>query len=348
MGSKAARKIPKVLVEYLEDKHGEEFADWYVKQANRGKRQVTAERQQMSAEVGKTGAYHEGHFRGAEDIDPKLGGGPTTGLTMRPEIAEVNIAHKEMPRIDYDAMVQAGVPQNWVTDVYETVLESEGLGVIGSYDTTAALDMDAGMDPGQAQAQTDRRRQLRAQGVEVVGPETKVEFEPFKGKIQSNPDVSFPDFAGGLETERAIEKQQIAARRSNRFKKGVTKVAKGVARFVPGSLDDVALGTGFGGIAAGAAFVTGGDPAQAFGDVVSDVATSELQVGELFDESQDFGEALKQSREQNARPLMDRLDEGALGDAGRAIKRGGRLSFEFGGVKLTLPEYGYSELLGFN
>ena len=45
---------------------------------------------------------------------------------------------------------------------------------------------------------------------------------------------------------------------------------------------------------------------------------------------------------------MDRLDEGALGDAGRAIKRGGRLSFEFGGVKLTLPEYGYSELLGFN
>ena len=134
---------------------------------------------------------------------------------------------------------------------------------------------------------------------------------------------------------------------SNKFK-GLTKVAKGVARFIPGSLDDVALGTGFGGIAAGAAFVTGGDPAQAFGDVVSDVATSELQVGELFDESEDFGKVLEQSREQNARPLMDRLDEGALGDAGRAIKRGGRLSFEFGGVKLTLPEYGYSELLGFN
>jgi hypothetical protein len=124
--------------------------------------------------------------------------------------------------------------------------------------------------------------------------------------------------------------------------------ARGVGRFIPGPMDDIALGTGFGGIAAGAAFVTGGDPAQAFGDVVSDVAVGDLQGGELFDESQDFGEALKQSRQQNARPLMDRLDEGALGDAGRAIKRGGRISFGFGGVKFTLPEYGYSELLGVN
>ena len=121
MGSKAARKIPQVLIEYLEEKHGEEFANWYVKQANKGKRQVTQERQRMSAEVGRTGAYHEGHFRGAEDIDPKLGGGPTTGLTMRPEIAEINIAHKEAPRIDYAAMREAGIPQNWITDVYETV-----------------------------------------------------------------------------------------------------------------------------------------------------------------------------------------------------------------------------------
>ena len=45
---------------------------------------------------------------------------------------------------------------------------------------------------------------------------------------------------------------------------------------------------------------------------------------------------------------MDRLDEGALGDAGRAIKRGGRVSFGSGGVKFTLPEFGLSELLGVN
>lgn len=125
-------------------------------------------------------------------------------------------------------------------------------------------------------------------------------------------------------------------------------LARGVSRFIPGPYDDIALGTGFGGIAAVGALATGGDPAQAFGDVVSDVAVGDLQGGELFDESQDFGKVLQQSRQQNARPLMDRLDEGALGDAGRAIKRGGRISFGLGGVKFTLPEYGYSELLGIN
>ena len=302
MGSKAARKIPQVLIEYLEEKHGKEFADWYVKQANKGKRQVTAERQRMSAEVGKTGAYHEGHFRGAEDIDPKLGGGPTTGLTMRPEIAEINIAHKEAPRIDYEAMARAGVPQNWLTDVYETVLESEGFGVIGSYDTTAALDMDAGMDPGQAQAQTDRRRQLRAQGVEVVGPETQVKFEPFKGEIQNKPNVRLPDFAGGLATERALEKQQIAARRSTRL-----KVKGGVARVLSVPL--------VGGAVAGAlTLAEGGTPAQAFGSLVeAENPIENLDAGPIFDESQDFGEALRQAREQNAIPLGTRIKNGSVG-----------------------------------
>ena len=337
MGSKAARKIPKVLTEYLEEKHGKEFADWYVKQANKGKRQITAERQRMSAEVGKTGAYHEGHFRGAEDIDPRLGGGPTTGLTMRPEIAEINIAHKEAPRIDYEAMARAGVPQNWLTDVYETVLEAEGLGVIGSYDTTAALDMDAGMDPGQAQAQTDRRRQLRAQGVKVVGPETKVEFDPFKGEIQSKPNVKLPDFAGGLAAERALEKQQIAARRSTRL-----KMQGGAAKLLTVPL----LG---GTIAAGATLAQGGSPAQAFGALVqAENPIEDLDAGPIFDESQDFGEVLQQTKEQNVRPLMDRLDEGALGDAGRAIKRGSRLSFDAGVVKIPLPEFGFSEFFGIN
>ena len=124
--------------------------------------------------------------------------------------------------------------------------------------------------------------------------------------------------------------------------------ARGVGRFIPGPLDDVALGTGFGGIAAVGALATGGNPAQAFGDVVSDFAVGDLQGGELFDESKDFGKVVQQSRQQNAKPLIDRLNEGALGDAGRAIKRGGRISFGFAGAKFTLPEYGYSELLGVN
>lgn len=105
-----------------------------------------------------------------------------------------------------------------------------------------------------------------------------------------------------------------------------------------------------GGVVAGTATIaSGGSPAQAFGAAVeAENPIENLDAGPIFNESQDFGQVLQQSRQQNARPLMDRLDEGALGDAGRAIKRGGRISFGFGGVKFTLPEYGYSELLGVN
>lgn len=131
------------------------------------------------------------------------------------------------------------------------------------------------------------------------------------------------------------------------FPNRLIRTGKALAKF-PGPLDDVALGTGFGGVAAVAALATGGDPAQAFGDVVSDVAVGDLQGGELFDESQDFGEVLQQSREQNVRPLMDRLNEGVLGDVGRAVKRGGTFKINAGVVKFTAPEFGFSELLGFN
>ena len=199
--------------------------------------------------------------------------------------------------------------------------------------------MDYGMNPGQAQAQTDRRRQLRAQGVEVVGPETKVEFQPFKGEIPSKSDVPLPNLTEALATERALEKQQIANRRSTKAK---LKVKNGVARVLSVPL--------VGGAVAGAlTLAEGGTPAQAFGALVqAENPIEDLDAGPIFDESQDFGEVLRQTKEQNARPLMDRLDEGALGDAGRAIKRGSRLSFDAGVVKIPLPEFGFSEFFGFN
>jgi len=234
MGSKATRKIPNVLIKYIEEKHGKPVADWYVKEANKGKRQITAERQRMSAEAGRTGSYHEGHFRAAEDLHSKLGGGSTSALNMRPEIDVINLAHKELPRIDYKSMESAGIPQNWIEDFYYTILDAEGQGVIGAYDTKAALDMDYGMDPGQAQAQTDRRQQLRAQGVEAVGPETKVSFKPFEGEIPSNSNVEVPNLTKALAAERVIEKKQIENRRSKRvpkldFARSTVKLTFGVA-----------------------------------------------------------------------------------------------------------------------
>ena len=218
MGSKAARKVPDVLLEWLDKNVSPEFSQWYAKNSRLGARQITTERQRMSADAGTVGAYHEGHFRGAKDVDPKMGGGPTTGLTMRPEIGAVNTAHAEAPRIPYEDMRKAGIPQNWVEDVFESVLHSEGLGVIGNFDTQAAMDMDAGMDPGQAMAQTDRRQQLRQQGVKQVGPDTSVQLRPFEGDIKVKPDAELPNLTEGLQKQLEKEQRQIAARRSTKAK----------------------------------------------------------------------------------------------------------------------------------
>ena len=256
MGSKAARKVPDVLLEWLDKNVSPEFAKWYAKNSRLGARQITTERQRMSADAGTVGAYHEGHFRGAKDVDPKMGGGPTTGLTMRPEIGVVNVAHAEAPRIPYEDMRKAGIPQNWVEDVFESILYSEGLGVIGNFDTQAAMDMDAGdVTPGQAMAQTDRRQQLRQQNVKQVGPDTSVKLKPFEGDIKVNPDAELPNLTEGLTQQLEKEKRQIANRRSVRAASGeaeqVFSAIRNAVNTVPGSkallgtVLPAALGFGF-------------------------------------------------------------------------------------------------------
>ena len=217
MGSKTVRQVPDVLLRWLEKNVSPEFADWYARQARSGDRQVTGERQKMSRDAGTTGAYHSGHYKGAMDVDPKLGGGPTSGMSQKPEIGAVNVAHKEAPRIPFDDMQKAGIPQHWIEDVTETILYSEGHGVIGNFDTKAALDIDAGdVTPGQAMAQTDRRDQLRKQGVRQVGPDTSVKLEPFKGEIKFKDPNNLPDLKQGLEDAIEKEKKQIANRRSTK------------------------------------------------------------------------------------------------------------------------------------
>ena len=215
MGSKAIRRPPKEFIEWLTKKGGKAFADWYVKEYGKAKTARSAESQRMSRKAGTTGAYHDGHMRGASDVHPQFGGGPTSALSMFPEIGAVNVAHKELPRIPYENMREGGVPQNWFEDVYEQYLESMGLGVIGKYDTQAAMDMDAGMDPGQARAQADRRRQLRAQGVNV-GPDTDPRFAP--APTPEGNDVPLPNLADAMDAARERENRQIANRRSVRAK----------------------------------------------------------------------------------------------------------------------------------
>lgn len=219
MGSKAIRRPPKEFITWLTDKGGKAFADWYVKEYGKAKSARSAERQRMSREAGPTGAYHDGHMRGAMDVDPELGGGPTSALSMFPEIGAVNVAHKELPRIPYEDMREGGVPQNWFEDAYEQFLEAEGMPVIGKYDTQAAMDMDAGMDPGQARAQADRRRQLRAQGVNV-GPDTDPRFAP--APTPEGNDVPLPNLSDAMDAARERENRQIANRRSVRARQNPT------------------------------------------------------------------------------------------------------------------------------
>ena len=70
---------------------------------------------------------------------------------------------------------------------------------------------------------------------------------------------------------------------------------------------------------AGGTLLAGGSPGQAFSSFVeTENPIENLDAGPVFDERQDYGQVLKEAKEQNAKPLFDRLKEGALGT--RAIR----------------------------
>ena len=168
---KGVRKIPKQFLDWIENTYNKDTALWYKTNAGRSKAWASKDRVNLSEEVGKVGAYHEGHFQGAKDFDLKtgMGGGPTTGRTMRSEIGVLNVAHAEKPRIPKAEMKRLGIPQYWLDDFYEAILESENLKVIGNLDRQAALDIDAGMPIEQAAAQSRFRDDLRNQGMIISG-----------------------------------------------------------------------------------------------------------------------------------------------------------------------------------
>jgi hypothetical protein len=351
---KGVRKQPSQFIDWVSENYGPETAKWYKIYTGKGKAEASKQRINLSAMLGEIGAYHEGHGFAAKDIHPYHGGGPTVSQNLAPELGIQNVAHGELPRIPKEDMMRLGIPSTWLEHLFEADLEFHGHKVIGNPDRQAWLDMDRGMPPEQAAAQSRMRDDLRAQGVEfkvdgdTIPDERITTVEGMKGPNWSatkQPEAPKLDYT---DIKTTGEVKVTSPKRGRKVPTQHVRIAKGVARWIPGPLDDVALGTGFGGVAAVAALATGGNPAQAFGDVVSDVAVGDLQGGELFDESQDFGEVLQQSREQNVRPLMDRLNEGVLGDVGRAVKRGGSFKIDAGVVKFTAPEFGFSELLGFN
>ena len=294
---KGIRKIPPTFLDWIESNYGPDVAKWYKTTTGTGKAEATRQRQQMSEMAGSVGGFHEGHFQGAKDIDPVMGGGPTTGRAMRPEIGLTNVAHAELPRMSKSDMKRLGIPQYWVEDFFEAVLESEGQRVIGNLDVQGSLDVDRGMSVEQAAAQTRVRDDLRAQGEAIPGSRYTATDKPAPITQLPAKQPQVPEFdATRIKTCSGIPK--VVGTSRVRVPQNPVRFAKGVARFIPGPLDDVILGTGFGGIAAIGALATGRDPAKAFGDVVSDFAVGDLQGGELFREEQDFEEVMAERKKQ--------------------------------------------------
>ena len=230
---KGIRKIPPTFLDWIEDNYGEEVAKWYKTTTGTGKAEATRQRQQMSKTAGSVGGFHEGHFQGAKDIDPEMGGGPTTGRTLRPEIGVTNVAHAEMPRMSKADMRRLGIPQYWVEDFYEAILESEGKKVIGNLDVQGSLDVDRGMPPEQAAAQTRFRDDLRAQGADIPGARYLGVDKPAPITQLPLKQPQVPRFdATQIKTGSGIP--VVTGGSKVKIPQNPVKFNKGVARFVPG------------------------------------------------------------------------------------------------------------------
>jgi hypothetical protein len=282
---KGVRKIPQQFLDWIAATYSPEMATWYKTNTGRSKALASQQRIKMSEASGSVGAFHEGHFQGAKDFDleTQMGGGPTTGRTMRPEIGVVNVAHAEMPRISKADMKRLGIPQYWVEDFYEAILESEGLKVLGNPDIQAALAMDRGMSAEQAAAQARLRDDLRSQGAPIPGSRPVYSNKPAPLTQLPTEQVIPPEFdvsdikkTGEVKvkprTSRVPKVPQIPSVDINIKGGGV----RTLTRILPGQLDDIILGGTVSAAVGGATLLGGGTPAQAAeaaGATFVDIAT---------------------------------------------------------------------------
>ena len=281
---KGIRRVPPDVLAWIEDKYNRHVRNWYKRHVEKGRGEATRQRQEMSELAGKTGAFHEGHMRGAKDIDPEFGGGPTSGAAMRPEIGEINVAHGEKPRIPKADMTRAGIPQNWMEDFYEAVLEADGMAAIDGLDIQGALAMDRGMSFEQASALSRQRADLRAQGEQIPGdrfkgdrpaPITNLPAEQVKppkidaSKIKEGDGI--PRIVG--ESRRTVPDFSPP---ELRVKGGAIRT---LTRRIPGGIDDVILGGGAALFAGATTLISTQSPtqaAEAFSETAADYAVSSV------------------------------------------------------------------------
>ena len=375
---KGVRKIPQQFLDWISETYSPELAKWYKTTTGKSKALASKQRVDMSTTVGSVGAFHEGHYQGAKDFDveSQMGGGPTTGRTLRPEIGVINVAHAEMPRISKAEMKRLGIPQYWIEDFYEAILESEGMKVLGNPDVEAALDMDRGMSVEQAAAQSRLREDLRRQGApipgnrlvyrknlppleklpaeQVVPPEFdiseikttgEVKVKPRTSRIPKVPQNPYIDFTGAKAVLRTapllgIGATAVLASRqamAGDLSEAAFTVGTGVIGEVPVVGDVAAEFIEGTPVASGELTPAKADP-QAY---VKQALQEKAQRGKEFSE---FVQLAKQRPSTTVNPKeLERQRR-----AEEARQRGGKVKFGFGGVKFTLPEFGLSELMGLN
>ena len=102
-----------------------------------------------------------------------------------------------------------------------------------------------------------------------------------KQRIRENPELADDIMA----QRQAAIKRNPKAKGPNRLSRGLVKVGKGAAKFIPGSLDDLIIGGAFATVAAGGTLLTGGTRAQAadaFENTAVDIATGDLDGGSML------------------------------------------------------------------
>ena len=179
-----------------------------------------------------------------------------------------------------------------------------------------------------------------------------------------------PELANDIMAERqAAMKLNPKAKGPNRLSKGLVRTAKGVTRLIPTPIDDLIVGTAVAGITGAATLLTGGGTAQAADNTKNtflDIATGDLDGGNILPGTvEEFGggdnrTAIELERARNSE-MPNLLNPPGLVDekrnqerleleerARQARERGGRVTIGAGKASFTLPEFGLSELFGFN
>ena len=91
------------------------------------------------------------------------------------------------------------------------------------------------------------------------------------------------------------------------------RASRQVASKAPPLLGGLALATG--------TLIAGGSPGQAFEAFVeTENPLEDFDAGPVFDEKEDYAKVIQDAETQNKRPLSERLNEGALGMFGRAVR----------------------------